>query len=232
MEIKEPIGYNPVKVIIILVVVVVVLLGLLFFFAQNSCSTSKDLGYIKGKLEVDLAGIKNDIGKSNTIVNTLLEGQKKFDKALYGDEKEEGVLQKLDKSLKQNDELEKKLDQRPKPEDPETFQDLKQCKTKYEELSESYNLCLDLNRSKDETLKLFGTVKKNLISQLSLLKGAVSELKGQVKNFTEIEKKVKESMDSLDKVYRNNRFWGAVKNVGIGSIAGALAVLILKVVLK
>jgi hypothetical protein len=38
------------------------------------------------------------------------------------------------------------------------------------------------------------------------------------------------SMETLDKSYRKKRFWGTVKNLGIGSVAGVFAVIVLKMI--
>ena len=218
------------KVVIILAILVVALSGLLFFFAQASCSSSKELAYIKSKLDNDLTQIKKDIYESKTVVNTLLTGQGKLETALYGDEKEEGALKKLDKSMAQNATLQEKLNQRPAPAKPGNIKDLDQCQKVYLELFDSYNLCMELNQSKDSTLVLFGKVKENLLEQVSLLNGAVTELKSQVTNFKKIESAVMKSMETLDKSYRKKRFWGTVKNVGIGTAAGVLAVIVLKMI--
>jgi hypothetical protein len=218
------------KIVVILVITVVVLAGLLFFFAQDSCTSSKYLVYIKSKLDSDLTQIKKDISDSKTVVNTLLTGQGKLETALYGDEKEEGALKKLDKSMAQNSSLKEKLNQRPAPAKPGSIKDLEQCQKVYLELFDSYNLCMELNKSKDSTLVLFGKVKENLLEQVSLLNGAVTELQGQVTNFKKIESAVMKSMETLDKSYRTRRFWGTVKNVGIGSAAGVLAVIVLKMI--
>jgi hypothetical protein len=218
------------KVVVILVILVVALSGLLFFFAQESCSSSKDLAYIKSKLDSDLTQIKKDITDSKNVVNTLLTGQGKLETALYGDEKEEGALEKLDKSMAQNAKLQEKLNQRPAPAKPGSIKDLEQCQKVYLELYDSYNLCMELNNSKDSTLVLFGKVKENLLEQVSLLNGAVTELNSQVTNFKKIETAVMKSMETLDKSYRNKRFWGTVKKVGIGTAAGVLAVIVLKMI--
>ena len=218
------------KDVVIMVVVVAALLGLLFFFAQASCSGSKNLAYIKSKLDSDLTQIKKDIADSKAVVNTLLTGQGKLATALYGDEKEEGALEKLDKNLAQNSTLQEKLSQRPAPAKPGSIKDLEQCQKVYLALYDSYNLCMELNKSKDSTLVLFGKVKENLLEQVSLLNGAVKELQGQAANFKKIESAVMKSMETLDKSYRNKRFWGTVKKVGIGTAAGVLAVIVLKMI--
>ena len=218
------------KVVVILVILVVVLSGLLYFFAQDSCSSSKDLVYIKSKLDSDLTQIKKDITDSKNVVNKLLTGQGKLETALYGDEKEEGALKKLDKSMTQNAKLQEKLNQRPAPAKPESIKDLEQCQKVYLELFDSYNLCMELNKSKDSSLVLFEKVKENLLEQVSLLNGAVTGLQGQVTNFKKIESAVMKSMETLDKSYRKKRFWGTVKNLGIGSVAGVFAVIVLKMI--
>ena len=132
--------------------------------------------------------------------------------------------------MAQNAKLQEKLNQRPAPAKPGSIKDLEQCQKVYLELYDSYNLCMELNKGKDSTLVLFGKVKENLLEQVSLLNGAVKELQGQVTNFKKIESAVMKSMETLDKSYRNKRFWGTVKNVGIGTAAGVLAVIVLKMI--
>jgi hypothetical protein len=220
------------KINIILVIAVVVLLGLLFLFAQNSCSASKDLRSIKSTLDADLKGIKQDIATSKTVEDALLKGQGELHLALYGDDKNKGIMTKLDGVLGNVSDLQKKFDERPGPVNPDNFKTLPDCQDGYRELKESYVLCIKLNDEKDQALKLFGSVKDNLVKQVSLISGAVDELQGQVQGWSKIEEKLTKGIEDLDRVYRVNRFWKNVKNVGIGSIAGALAVVILKAVLR
>ncbi|MGD2087275.1 MAG: hypothetical protein PVH61_13910 [Candidatus Aminicenantes bacterium] len=220
------------KVLIILIILVVVLVALLGFFAHNSCSYSKDLQIIRGTLKSDLDGIKQSITTSNNVVKALLKGQGELHLALYGDEENEGIITKLDKSRGVMNELKKKLGERPEPVNPDDLNNLEDCKTEYSELLVSYELCLDLNSSKDDVLILFGQVKNNLTTQVSLLEESVDSLGNQIENWKEIEEKVTEGMEKIDRVYRVNRFWKNVKNVGIGAGAGAVLVFILKAVLK
>jgi len=220
------------KLLVILVIVVAVQLVLISLFIQQNCSHGKDFTLINQKLEANLAPIKKDIGDSKTMVNALLESQGKFNLALYGDEKNEGVIQKLNMSLTIANDLQKRLDERPKPAKPGEIKNLEQCKKEYSKLFENYGLCQEANNAKESSLVLFEVVKKNLVTQVSLLSGAVDGLNSQVENFQKIEKEIKESMAELDKAYRVNRFWGKVKTVGIGTVAGALAVVVLKAILK
>lgn len=229
---ENPLGFDPLKVILILCIVVVVLLGLLGFSVHKGCSNSKDLQAIKGTLKSDLEGIKRDINISKDIDQALLKGQGELHLALYGNEEKEGIITKLDRSQEVMKELKKKLGERPEPKNPEELKTLEECQMEYGELKVSYELCLDLNDSKDDVLVLFGQVKENLTRQVSLLKGAVGELHNQVESWEKIEKRVMEGMNRLDKAYRLNAFWKTVKNVGVGAGAGAVLVFVLKTVLK
>lgn len=213
----------------IFAVVALIMVFVFGLLAHQSCSNSNNLELIKSTLNIELSSIKKEIDESKSRENALLEGQEKLDTALY--DKTDGILSKLEISKNQIDMLEQKLNQRPAPVDPATFDSLNECQKGYEELSESYDLCQELNNSKDGALVLFSKVKENLLSQVALLKGGVEELKKQVLNFEKIESTVLSKMQALDKAHRVNKFWKNAKNIGIGVGAAAVIMAAIKLFL-
>ncbi len=131
------------------------------------------------------------------------------------------VLQKLPAIETSVNKIETNLAARPAPENPQDFTTLRECQKKYTTLKESYTICLDLDKNREEQLNLFSQVNENLTNQKTLLEGAVKDLEDQVIGYKDIEKKVTDSMDKLDRSYKLNRTWRDVKYVALGIGVGA-----------
>jgi chromosome segregation ATPase len=123
-----------------------------------------------------------------------------------------------------------KLAARPAPENPQDFKTLPECQEKYDTLKESYTICLDLDKSREEQLNLFWQVYENLINQKTLLEGAVKDLQDQVKGYKDIEKKVTESMDKLDRAYSAGRSLRDMKYVALGVAASAVTIAVITLI--
>ena len=220
---------NPNSKIVLYLVIAVIIGVLLFLFIQQNCSGSgNDLAKeIKKAVTDEVEKIKEDIKASETRDNALMQGQKELEKALNGPG---GVLDKLNENKKTVDDLQKKLDERPKVKNSKDFKTLPECQKGYDELSISYQTCLDLNKARKSGLELFNSVYENMKAQNIVLKGSVKELKTQIEDWKEIEKTVSKGIEDLDKAHRKKKFFRDVKNVGLGAGIGALLAVLLKLV--
>jgi len=180
-----------------------------------------------------LAAVKVGLEKKNQTINLALKKSNATEAAL-NEEIKIKVAQvtaldtRLTSALSLNEQLQKKLTNQPKAENPKTFLDLQECQEKYSILAASLNICITANEKGQNALNLCldKNVKQAELIQLSELN--YLNCQEQVRLTGEKLINTEAALVQLDRDWKKRTFLKNVKNYAIGAFVGAVIVYILK----
>ena len=130
---------------------------------------------------------------------------------------------KLSESVQNYQQLKSEMAAVRKPENPQNFKDLKECKEKYSEVTKDLKLSLDFGKETETTLTLCLEKSKEQQELILLSENAFNECQKQGKLKDLKIETLRASFNDLDRFYKRKRFKRSLFQYTAGAIIGGVA---------